>query len=142
MLNVPEKMDGMSLDIEKANIEKLRTVFPDCVTEGKVDADKLMALFGQYIEDDYEKYSFTWKGKADCLKLAQKRSTGTLRPCPEESVNWDTTGNVYIEGDNLEVLKLIQTAYFRKVKVLYLEIKTQNLIQFNGIIQEKPLAVA
>ena len=74
-------MDGMSLDIEKANIEKLRTVFPDCVTEGKVDADKLLALFGQYVEDDYEKYSFTWKGKAAPPLPGGKRELGHDREC-------------------------------------------------------------
>lgn len=80
-----------------------------------------MALCGEYIGNDFEKYKFEWKGKAECLKLAQKRSTGTLRPCPEESVDWDTTQNLYIEGDNLEVLKLLQTAYYRKVKMIYID---------------------
>ena len=78
-------------------------------------------MCGEYIGNDFEKYKFEWKGKAECLKLAQKRSTGTLRPCPEESVDWDTTQNLYIEGDNLEVLKLLQTAYYRKVKMIYID---------------------
>ena len=80
-----------------------------------------MSLCGEYIDNDFEKYKFEWKGKAECLRLAQKRSTGTLRPCPEESVNFDTTQNLYIEGDNLEVLKLLQTAYYRKVKMIYID---------------------
>ena len=88
---------------------------------GKLDIDKLLALCGEYIGNDFEKYKFEWKGKAECLKLAQKRSTGTLRPCPEESVDWDATQNLYIEGDNLEVLKLLQTAYYRKVKMIYID---------------------
>ena len=116
-----QTMDGMSMDLEKANMEKLRSVFPECFSEGKLDIDKLLALCGEYIDNDFEKYKFEWKGKAECLKLAQKRSTGTLRPCPEESVNWDTTQNLYIEGDNLEVLKLLQTAYYRKVKMIYID---------------------
>ena len=114
-------MDGMSMNLEQANMDKLRAVFPECFAEGKLDIDKLLALCGEYIGNDFEKYKFEWKGKAECLKLAQKRSTGTLRPCPEESVDWDTTQNLYIEGDNLEVLKLLQTAYYRKVKMIYID---------------------
>ena len=118
---MPEMMDGISMNLEQANMDKLRAVFPECFAEGKLDIDKLLALCGEYIGNDYEKYKFEWKGKAECLKLAQKRSTGTLRPCPEESVDWDTTQNLYIEGDNLEVLKLLQTAYYRKVKMIYID---------------------
>ncbi len=114
-------IDGLSMNIEQTNLDKLRSVFPECVSEGKLDIDKLLSLCGEYIDNDFEKYKFEWKGKADCLRLAQKRSTGTLRPCPEESVNWDTTQNLYIEGDNLEVLKLLQTAYYRKVKMIYID---------------------
>lgn len=115
------QIDGFSMNIEQTNLDKLRSVFPECVSEGKLDIDKLLSLCGEYIDNDFEKYKFEWKGKADCLRLAQKRSTGTLRPCPEESVNWDTTQNLYIEGDNLEVLKLLQTAYYRKVKMIYID---------------------
>ena len=118
---MPEILDGMSFDAERSNIEKLRAAFPDCFAEGKLDVDKLLSLCGEYVDEDFEKYSFTWKGKAECLRLAQKRSTGTLRPCPAESVNWDATQNLYIEGDNLEVLKLLMTAYFRKVKMIYID---------------------
>lgn len=114
-------MDGMSMDLEQTNMEKLRSVFPECFSENKLDIDKLLALCGEYTDNDFEKYKFEWKGKADCLRLAQKRSTGTLRPCVEESVNWDSTENLYIEGDNLEVLKLLQTAYYRKVKMIYID---------------------
>ena len=118
---MPNTMDGLSMNIEKTNLDKLRSVFPECVSEGKLDIDKLLSLCGEYIDNDFEKYKFEWKGKADCLRLAQKRSTGTLRPCPEESVDWETTQNLYIEGDNLEVLKLLQTAYYRKVKMIYID---------------------
>ena len=120
-MTMPEMMDGMSMNLEQTNMDKLRAVFPECFAEGKLDIDKLLALCGEYIGNDFEKYKFEWKGKAECLKLAQKRSTGTLRPCPEESVDWDTTQNLYIEGDNLEVLKLLQTAYYRKVKMIYID---------------------
>ena len=118
---IEHTMDGLSMNIEQTNLDKLRSVFPECVSEGKLDIDKLLSLCGEYIDNDFEKYKFEWKGKADCLRLAQKRSTGTLRPCPEESVDWDTTQNLYIEGDNLEVLKLLQTAYYRKVKMIYID---------------------
>lgn len=116
-----EKVSGLSMDIEGVNLEKLKAVFPECFNDGKLDIDKLLNLCGQYIENDYEKYKFEWPGKSECYKIAGKRSTGTLRPCREESVNFDTTKNLYIEGDNLEVLKLLQTSYFNKVKMIYID---------------------
>lgn len=115
------KLEGMSMNLETTNMEKLKSVFPECFAEGKLDINKLLSLCGEYIDNDFEKYKFEWKGKAECLKLAQKRSTGTLRPCREESVNFDDTNNIYIEGDNLEVLKLLQTAYYNKVKMIYID---------------------
>ena len=114
-------MDGLSMDLEAENRSRLAAVFPECFSEGKLDLEKLLALCGNYTADDFEKYEFRWKGKADCLKLAQKRSSATLRPCREESVNFDTTQNLYLEGDNLEVLKLLQTAYYRQVKMIYID---------------------
>lgn len=114
-------MDGMTMNIEQENVEKLKEVFPEVFMGGKVDFDKLQELLGNYIADDKEKYSFSWKGKADSLRLAQKRSTGTLRPCKEESKNWDTTENLYIEGDNLEVLKLLQSSYLNSIKMIYID---------------------
>lgn len=116
-----EKLDGLSMDLENTNMEKLKSVFPECFSEGKLDIDKLLSLCGEYIDNDFEKYKFEWKGKSECLRLAQKRSTGTLRPCKDKSVNFDDTQNVYIEGDNLEVLKLLQTAYFNKIKMIYID---------------------
>lgn len=116
-----DTIDGLSMNIEHTNMDKLKAVFPECFAEGKLDIDKLLSLCGEYIDNDFEKYKFEWNGKSECLKLAQKRSAGTLRPCPEESVNFDTTQNLYIEGDNLEVLKLLQTAYYRKVKMIYID---------------------
>lgn len=115
------RLDGASLDIEQMERERLKAVFPQCFVEGKLDIDKLLNLCGEYIDNDFEKYKFEWHGKGEALKLAQRRSMGTLRPCPEESVDWDTTENLYIEGDNLEVLKLLQTAYYRRVKMIYID---------------------
>ncbi|MDO4301470.1 MAG: site-specific DNA-methyltransferase [Clostridia bacterium] len=114
-------MDGMSLNIEQTNKEKLQAVFPECFSEDVLDIDKLLSLCGEYITNDFEKYKFEWKGKSECLQLAQKRSMGTLRPVKDESINFDTTQNVYIKGDNLEVLKLLQTAYYRKIKMIYID---------------------
>ena len=116
-----DKLDGLTMDIEHTEKAKLKAVFPQCFVEGTLDIDKLLNMCGEYITNDFEKYKFEWKGKSECLQLAQKRSTGTLRPCPEESVNFDITQNLYIEGDNLEVLKLLQASYYRKVKMIYID---------------------
>ncbi|MDR1410416.1 MAG: site-specific DNA-methyltransferase [Oscillospiraceae bacterium] len=119
-----EKIDGLSMDIAAPEQEKLRAAFPHCFTEGKLDERKLFELLGTFDtldENDREKYEFRWKGKQEALQLAGKRSAGTLRPCPDESVDWDSTRNLYIEGDNLEVLKLLQTSYYRKVKMIYID---------------------
>lgn len=115
------KVDGKSLDIEAVDKEKLKAVFPQCFSEGKLDIDKLLSLCGEYIDNDFEKYKFEWKGKSECYKIAGKRSTGTLRPCVQESVDFENTNNLYIEGDNLEVLKLLQNAYYRKIKMIYID---------------------
>lgn len=115
------KLDGKSLDVAETDKEKLKAVFPQCFNEGKLDIDKLLSLCGEYIDNDFEKYKFEWKGKSECLRIAGKRSTGTLRPCPGESVDFENTNNLYIEGDNLEVLKLLQTAYYRRVKMIYID---------------------
>ncbi len=102
-----EKLDGKSMDIVKANIEALKQLFPEVVTEGKIDFEKLKLILGEEIETRNEKYEFTWHGKTQAMKLAQTPSTGTLRPDKASSKNWDTIENLYIEGDNLEVLKLL-----------------------------------
>ena len=115
------KLDGMSMDIEQEARERLKSVFPECFAEGKLDIDKLLSMCGEYIDNDFEKYKFEWHGKGEALKHAQRRSAATLRPSREESVDFDTTQNLYIEGDNLEVLKLLQTAYFRQVKMIYID---------------------
>ena len=115
------KLNGESMNIVEDNIEKLKTIFPDVFTEGKVDFEKLQDVLGNYIETNDERYNFIWAGKQNALRLAQTPSTGTLRPCKEESKNWDTTQNLYIEGDNLEVLKLLQKSYHNKIKMIYID---------------------
>ena len=114
-------LNGESLDVLTENISKLKDLLPEIVTEDKIDFNKFKEVFGEYIEDSPERYNFTWKGKANALRLAQTPSTGTLRPCKEESKNWDTTENIYIEGDNLEVLKLLQKSYYSKIKMIYID---------------------
>lgn len=110
-----------SLDLVTENINKIKELFPEVVTEGKIDFKVLQEILGEEIEEGEEYYRFTWAGKAQARREAHKPSTGTLRPCKEESVDWDTTQNLYIEGDNLEVLKLMQKSYANKVKMIYID---------------------
>lgn len=114
-------LTGKTPDIGEENIKKLMTMFPEVVTEGKVDFEKLKQLLGEYVDDSNERYNFTWNGKGRALRLSQTPSLGTLRPCKEESKDWDTTQNLYIEGDNLEVLKLLQKSYYGKIKMIYID---------------------
>jgi adenine-specific DNA-methyltransferase len=114
-------LTGKTPDIGEENIKKLMTIFPEVVTEGKVDFEKLKQVLGEYVDDSNERYNFTWNGKGRALRLSQTPSLGTLRPCKEESKNWDTTQNLYIEGDNLEVLKLLQKSSYGKIKMIYID---------------------
>lgn len=115
------KIDGQSMDLVKENVEKLKELFPSIVKEDKIDFDELELLLGENINRNNEQYSFTWNGKTEATKIAQKRSTGTLRPCKEESKDWDNTQNLYIEGDNLEVLRLLQASYNSRIKMIYID---------------------
>lgn len=116
-----DKMDGLSLNLEKNNIDKIKELFPEAVKEGKINFDMLRAMLGDEVDDSKEKYQFTWNGKAKSIKLAQTPSSATLRPCKDKSKNWDTTENLYIEGDNLEVLKQLQKTYYGKIKMIYID---------------------
>ena len=118
--------ETQSSDLVAANIEQLRALFPEMVTEGPdgavVNLDVLKVLVGdETVSDCDEKYGLSWHGKRRARQLALTPSTGTLRPCPEESVDWDTTKNLMIEGDNLEVLKLLQKSYAGQVKLIYID---------------------
>ena len=115
------KLTGKTPDFAEENIKKLKEILPDVFTEGKVDFEKLQQVLGNYIETETERYNFTWNGKGRALRLAQTPSAGTLRPCKEESKDWDTTQNLYLEGDNLEILKLLQKSYHGKVKMIYID---------------------
>ena len=116
-----EKMDGKTKDIVEQNIEQLKELFPSVFSEGKIQFNKLEELLGNYVVEDEDHYNFTWHGKRNASRLAQTPSTGTLRPCKDESVDWDNTENLFIEGDNLEVLKLLQKSYHRQVKMIYID---------------------
>ncbi|MDP2319902.1 MAG: site-specific DNA-methyltransferase [Acidobacteriota bacterium] len=113
--------EAKSADIVAGNVAQLKAMFPEAVTEGKIDFDVLKQLLGGAIDEREEKYGLNWHGKRRARQLALTPSTGTLRPCPEESVDWDTTQNLMIEGDNLEVLKLLQKSYAGKVKLIYID---------------------
>ncbi|MGB3927023.1 MAG: site-specific DNA-methyltransferase, partial [Caldicoprobacterales bacterium] len=114
-------LTGKTPDIGEENIKKLMTMFPEVVTEGKVDFEKLRQVLGEYVDDSNERSNFTWNGKGRALRLSQTPTLGPLRPCKEESKNLDTTQNLYIEGDNLEVLKLLQKSYYGKIKMIYID---------------------
>lgn len=116
-----EKMTGETLNITKENIKVIAEHFPEAMEEGKIKFDVLKELLGEFVDEANERYQFTWNGKSQALKLSQTPSTGTLLPCKEKSKDWDTTENLYIEGDNLEVLKLLQKSYYRKVKMIYID---------------------
>ncbi len=116
-----EKMNGQSADIVADNIDHLKTLFPEAFTEGKVNFDVLKQLLGGAVDEREEKYGLNWHGKKAARQIALSLSTGTLRPCPKDSVDWDTTKNLMIEGDNLEVLKLLQKSYAGKVKLIYFD---------------------
>ena len=118
--------EAQSADLVVGNIEQLKALFPELITEGPngtaVNVDVLKALVGDHtVTDADEKYGLNWHGKRRARQLALTPSTGTLRPCPDESVDWDTTQNLMIEGDNLEVLKLLQKSYAGKVKLIYID---------------------
>jgi adenine-specific DNA-methyltransferase len=132
MPDSPEKLDLRSLDIAADKRRQLRQLFPEVFTESsdaagnpaELDFEKLKAVLGEHVtlaDPRAERYGLEWPGKRDALKAVQTPALGTLIPCPEESVDWDTTKNVFIEGDNLEVLKLLQKAYYGKVKMIYID---------------------
>lgn len=119
-----------SVDLTAQNIDKIGALFPNCITEtadenGKlkkaINFEMLKQMLSDEVAEGDEVYEFTWVGKKEAIVEANKPIRKTLRPCKEESVNWDSTENLYIEGDNLEVLKLLQESYLGKVKMIYID---------------------
>ena len=125
-----DKMKMESPDMTAQNIDRIAAIFPNCITEtvdenGKlkraINFELLKQVLSPDVVDGDERYEFTWVGKKAAIVEANKPIRKTLRPCKEESKNWDTTENLYIEGDNLEVLKLLQESYLGKVKMIYID---------------------
>ena len=121
MTDQPEKMPLTSMDIAAEKREALKQLFPEVFAEDRIDFDQLKRVLGDWVEPGKERFGLTWPGKAECMRIIQSPSVATLKPVREESVNFDETENVFIEGDNLEVLKLLQKAYFGKVKMIYID---------------------
>ena len=117
-LNDPETQ---SADIVAGNVAALQALFPEAFSEGRIDFEVLKQVLGGAIDDREEKYGLNWHGKRRARQIALTPSTGTLLPCPQDSVDWDITQNLMIEGDNLEVLKLLQKSYAGKVKLIYID---------------------
>ena len=116
-----EPVNRETAAIVSDQIEQLKELFPHAFTEGKIDFDKLKESLGEEIDSRPERYSFTWAGKRDAIRLLQTPSRATLVPAKKESVNFDETNNIFIEGDNLEVLKLLYKSYFGRVKMIYID---------------------
>ena len=114
-------MDGTSLTPEQEKLNALRQVLPEAFSEGKIDWEKLKATLGEDINFSNERYVLNWAGKSDAFKVLQTPTTKTLVPAKEESVNFNETENIFIEGENLEVLKVLQKSYFGKVKMIYID---------------------
>ncbi len=119
----PQKVDMKSMDIAADKRERLKQIFPEAFTEGKLQFDQLQHALREWIDSDSgkERFGLSWPGKAECMKIIQQPSVATLKPARDESVNFDETENLFIEGDNLEVLKLLQRSYFGKVKMIYID---------------------
>ena len=116
-----DKIEQFTPSVTSERIEHLKQLFPDCFTEGKIDFPKLREILGEVTEEGPERYHFTWSGRRDAIQLLQTPTRATLVPCPGESVNFNNTGNIFIEGDNLEVLKLLYKPYFGRVKAIYID---------------------
>ncbi|EHP6945965.1 site-specific DNA-methyltransferase [Escherichia coli] len=117
----PEMPELQSMNITADNITKLKSLFPEAFNEDSVDFEVLKQLLGENVDDKEERYGLNWHGKRQARQLALTPSRGTLRPCKDESVDWHNTKNLMIEGDNLEVLKLLQKSYAGKVKLIYID---------------------
>ncbi len=117
----PEAVPRESADILQGRLERLRELVPEAFSEGRFDVAKLQEALGDAVEPGPERYSFTWAGKRDAIQMLQAASRATLAPCHDESVSYDTTQNIFIEGENLEVLKLLYKSYFGRVKMIYID---------------------
>lgn len=117
----PQKMNLSSMDIVEEKKERLKEIFPEVFCENKIDFDQLKRVLGEWVETDAERFGLNWPGKADCMKIIQQPSSATLKPVLDESIKFNEAENLFIEGDNLEVLKLLQKSYFGKIKTIYID---------------------
>ena len=117
----PDRVNGKSLSPQKELSELLKCRFPEVFVEGKIDGDKLRQSLGEELDTNNERYGLSWAGKAECFRHIQETTTATLRPRRSESVDFDKTENIFIEGDNLEVLKILQKTYQNKIKMIYID---------------------
>ncbi len=114
-------MEGTSLDIKQDLLQRLKIVIPGAFTEDKISVEQLKQLLGEEVNTDSERYQLSWAGKSEAYQVLQSPTRATLLPQPEESVNWDTAENIFIEGENLEVLKVLQKSYYGKIKIIYID---------------------
>jgi len=121
MNDLPEKMSLESMDVAADHVSALREVVPEAFTETGIDWDALRRTLGDWADPGKERFGLNWPGKAECMRIIQQPSVGTLLPMREESVDFDNTQNIIIEGDNLEVLKLLQKSYYGKIKMIYID---------------------
>jgi len=117
----PAKMDLQSMSITDEQKSKLKQLFPEAFNEDKIDFDKLRRTLGEEVDEGEERFGMTWPGRNECFRVIQEPSIAALKPEKDESVDWDNTENLFIEGDNLEVLKLLQRAYYEKIKMIYID---------------------
>lgn len=116
-----KKVNLTSSNLSEEKLAELHKILPEAFSESKIDWDKLRAVLGDSIDERIEKFSFTWAGKSNAIKNVLIPSKATLRPAKDEGVKFDESENLFIEGDNLEVLKLLQKAYFEQVKMIYID---------------------
>ena len=121
----PERTELTSMDVADGKCDELKLclsdAFPEIFSEGAIDFDQLKRVLGKWVEPGKERFGLTWPGKAECMRIIQQHSVATLKPVRSESVNFDETRNVFIEGDNLEVLKLLQKSYFSKARLIFID---------------------
>ena len=120
-----KKISKESLDLVKERELQLKKIFPEIVSEGKINLDKLKLTLGTEVDNSEESYSFNWAGRKESFKNIQTTAKGTLIPEKKESIKFDNTENIFIEGDNLECLKLLQKSYFNQIKMIYIDLTIQ-----------------
>lgn len=120
-MSIQNNIEGASLNVTKDLVQKLKEIVPGAFSDDKVDVSQLKQLLGETVNTDSERYQLSWAGKNESYKILQTPTTATLLPQPEKSINWDTANHIFIEGENLEVLKVLQKSYYGKIRVIYID---------------------